>query len=193
MQKKHIFWAVVGLLVVFIVMGFNSIPRLDEKVTAAWAQVQNQYQRRTDLIPNLLETVKGYAAHERTTLEAVVNARAKATSIQLTPEMLNDPKAMVQFEQSQSVLTQALSKLMLVAESYPDLKANQNFLSFQSQLEGTENRIAVARQDYIQAVQAYNIYVRTFPGVLWAMFYGATPKATFAANEGATTTPAVKF
>lgn len=193
MQTKYIILAVIGLVLVYLATGINSIPTLDERVNASWAQVQNQYQRRADLIPNLVETVKGYAAHERDTLTAVIEARAKATSMQLTPQMLSDPKAVAQFEQNQGALTQALSRLMVVSERYPDLKANQNFLSLQSQLEGTENRITVARQDYILAVQAYNIQVRTFPGIIWAKIYGASPKATFTAHESAATPPAVKF
>ena len=193
MQTKYIIWGVIGLVFVYLLTGINTIPTLDERVNASWAQVQNQYPRRADLSPNLVETVKGYAAHERETLTAVIDARAKATSMQLTPQMLSDPKAVAQFEQNQGALTQALSRLMVVSERYPDLKANQNFLALQSQLEGTENRITVARQDYILAVQAYNIQVRTFPGVLWAKIYGASPKATFTANESAATPPAVKF
>ena len=186
------------ILPLFVVLGLsgcgvNTIPTLDEQVNAAWAQVQNQYQRRADLVPNLVETVKGYASHEQGTLTAVIEARAKATQITLTPEMLADENAMKMFEQKQGELTRALSRLMAVAESYPQLKANENFLALQSQLEGTENRISVARRDYILAVQAYNTEVRTFPGRLWAMVYGAKPKATFAAAESAATPPAVKF
>jgi len=173
--------------------GVNTIPTLDEKVNAAWAQVENQYKRRADLIPNLVETVKGYATHEEKTLTEVIEARAKATSVTLSPENLSDPEAMKKFEQSQGALTQALSKLMVVSEQYPNLKANENFIALQSQLEGTENRIAVARKDYIEAVQAYNTEVRTFPGRLWAMIYGAKPKQTFTAPAGAENVPAVKF
>jgi LemA protein len=173
--------------------GVNTIPTLEEQVNASWAEVQNQYKRRADLIPNLVETVKGYASHERETLTAVIEARAKATSVTLSPEMLSDPEAVKRFEQSQGALTSALSRLLAVAENYPDLKANQNFIALQSQLEGTENRITIARRDYIEAVQAYNTFVRTFPGRLWAWIYGAKPKQTFTAPEGAENAPSVKF
>lgn len=182
--------ALVGM---FVVSGINTIPRLDEKVNASWAEVQNQYQRRIDLIPNLVETVKGYASFEQKTLVDVINARANATKITLTTDQLSDPDAVKKFEQAQGDLTSSLSRLMAVVEKYPDLKANQNFLALQSQLEGTENRIAIARKDYIATVQDYNTRVRTFPGALWAKIYGAKPKATFAAIAGAETPPAVKF
>lgn len=173
--------------------GLNTIPTLDEQINAAWAEVQNQYKRRVDLIPNLVETVKGYASHERETLTNVIEARAKATRVTLSPEMLSDPEAVKRFEQSQGALSSALSRLMAVAERYPDLKANQNFIALQSQLEGTENRITVARRDYIQTVQAYNTYVRTFPGRIWALVYSAKPKQTFTAPDGAENPPSVKF
>jgi len=173
--------------------GINTIPTLDEQVNASWAQVQNQYKRRTDLIPNLVETVKGYAAHEQKTLTDVVEARAKATSVNVTPDMLSNPEAVKNFEQSQAQLSGALSRLMVVVEKYPNLKANQNFIALQSQLEGTENRITVARQDYINAVQAYNTEVRTFPGRFWAMVYSAKPKESFTAPAGSENAPAVKF
>jgi LemA protein len=174
--------------------GVNTIPTLDEQVKASWAEVENQYQRRSDLVPNLVAAVKGYATHEQSTLTAVIDARAKATSVTLSSEMLSDPQAVKNFEQNQGQLTSALSHLMAISESYPDLKANQNFLALQSQLEGTENRIAVARKDYIAAVQAYNTQIRTFPGALWNKFYNAKPKAEFSATTpGAETAPAVKF
>ena len=173
--------------------GVNKIPTLDEQVNAAWAQVQNQYQRRADLVPNLVATVKGYATHEKDTLTAVIQARAQATSVTLSPAMLSDPAAVQKFEQSQSQLTSALSHLMVVSEQYPNLKANDNFIALQSQLEGTENRIAVARRDYIQTVQDYNTTVRTFPGLIWAMIYHAKPKAEFTAPAADQTAPAVKF
>ncbi len=147
--------------------GINNIPTLDEQAKSAWAQVENQYQRRADLVPNLVETVKGYAAHERETLQAVVDARSRVGSVQVDSEMLSNPQAMQRFASAQSELTSALSRLLVVAERYPDLKANQNFLTLQSQLEGTENRISVARRDYIQAVQAFNTEIRTFPGLIW--------------------------
>jgi len=184
---------ILAALALFILSGINTIPSQDEKVTGAWAQVENQYQRRTDLIPNLIETVKGAANFEQSTLTEVINARANATRVTLSPEMLNDPEAMKRFEQAQGGLTTALSRLMAVAEGYPNLKANQNFLSLQSQLEGTENRISVARRDYIAAVQSYNTTVRTFPGLMWAKMYGASPKANFTATPGSEKPPAVKF
>ena len=140
------------------------LPRLDEEVKASWSQVQNQYQRRADLIPNLVETVKGYAEHERETLEAVIEARAKATSMQLPADITQDPEAFQQFQQNQAGLSSALARLMVVVEQYPNLKVDQQFLALQSQLEGTENRIAVAREDYIATVQRFNTELRTIPG-----------------------------
>jgi LemA protein len=151
--------------------GYNTIPTAEENAKAAWSEVLNQYQRRADLIPNLVETVKGYASHEKDVLEGVVEARAKATQVTVTPETLSDPNAFKAFQENQSGLTSALSRLLAVVENYPDLKANQNFLALQAQLEGTENRIAVARRDYIQAVKDYNLTLRTFPSVLWATFW----------------------
>ncbi|AZT84316.1 LemA family protein [Marinobacter sp. NP-4(2019)] len=150
--------------------GINNIPTYDEQVKSAWSQVQNQYQRRADLVPNLVETVKGFATQERETLTAVIEARSKATSIQVDESILNDPERLQQFQQAQGELSSALSRLMAVSERYPDLKSSQNFLALQSQLEGTENRIAVARRDFIQAVERYNTEIRTFPGRLWHSF-----------------------
>lgn len=177
--------------------GVNEIPRLDEGVNAAWAQVQNQYQRRLDLIPNLVETVKGFAAQEKDVLTAVIEARAKATQVQVqvTPDMLSDPNALKMFEQAQGQLTSALSRLLVTVERYPELKSSQNFLALQSQLEGTENRIAVARRDYIEAVRVFNTELRTFPGIVWAtILYGdLEPKQSFQATAGADQAPAVKF
>ena len=147
--------------------GINAIPTLDERVNSAWAEVQNQYQRRFDLVPNLVATVKGYAEHEKEVLTAVTRARASVGGLQLGADVLNDPQALKAFEQAQARLGSALQRLMVVAERYPDLKANQNFLQLQSQLEGTENRIAVARRDFIEAVRAYNTELRTFPGRIW--------------------------
>lgn len=147
--------------------GINNIPTYDEQVKAAWAQVENQFQRRADLIPNLVETVKGYAQQERETLTAVIEARAKATSIQVDARTVDDPQKLQQFQQAQDQLSGALSRLMAVSERYPELKSNQNFLALQSQLEGTENRIAVARRDFIAAVERYNTEIRTFPGRIW--------------------------
>lgn len=164
--------------------GYNDFQRLDEESRSAWAEVLNQYQRRADLIPNIVATVQGEANFERGTLEAVVNARAKATSIQATPELLNDPAALQKFQAAQGELGSALSRLMVVVEQYPNLKANQGFSDLRVQLEGTENRIAVARNRYIQAVQAYNVLARSFPSNLTAMVFGYQPKANFSvANE----------
>jgi LemA protein len=175
--------------------GINNIPSYDEAVKAMWGQVQNQYQRRADLVPNLVSIVQGYAAHERDTLEAVVNARAKVAQMNVTPEILSDPAAFKTFEQNQAELSGALSRLMVVVERYPDLKANQNFLQLQSQLEGTENRISVARRDYIEAVQRYNTEIRTFPGRLWhAVLYRDMPvRESFAAQADSEKAPVVKF
>jgi LemA protein len=181
------------LLPLLSACGVNTIPTLDEQVNADWAQVQNQYQRRADLIPNLVETVKGYAKQEQEVLTRVTEARAKVGQMQLPPDILTNQQAFKQFEQNQAQLTGALSRLMVVVERYPDLKSNQNFLALQSQLEGTENRIAVARRDYIQAVQRYNTEIRTFPGRLWAVVYGAEPKANFTAAAGAEQAPKVSF
>ncbi|AZO01262.1 LemA family protein [Mesorhizobium sp. M9A.F.Ca.ET.002.03.1.2] len=175
--------------------GYNTIPTAEENAKAAWSQVLNQYQRRADLIPNLVETVKGYAAHEKDTLDAVVEARAKATQVTVTPETLSDPEAFKKFQDSQAGLTSALSRLLAVVENYPDLKANQNFLALQAQLEGTENRIAVARRDYIEAVREYNLTLRTFPSVIWATlwFRGNQPFANFTIEEDKMQTPKVDF
>jgi LemA protein len=173
--------------------GVNTIPTLDEQVKGQWSEVQNQYQRRAELIPNLVETVKGYAAQERETLTAVVEARAKATQITVNADQLNDPEAVKRFLDAQQQLSGALGRLLAVSENYPDLKSNQNFLALQSQLEGTENRIAVSRRDYIQAVQTYNTEVRTFPGRIWAWIYGAEPKATFETAAENQKAPEVKF
>ena len=170
--------------------GINNIPTLDEQAKAAWGQVQNQYQRRADLIPNLVEVVKGYAAHEQDTLTAVIEARAKATSIQVDASTLDNPEKLKQFQQAQDGLSGALSRLMVVSERYPDLKANQNFLALQSQLEGTENRIAVARNNYIKTVQEYNVLVRQFPTNLTAMVMSYKAKPNFTVeNEAAISRP----
>jgi LemA protein len=184
---------VLFLLALLTGCGINTIPTLEEEVNAGWAQVQNQYQRRADLIPNLVETVKGYAQQEREVLTAVTEARAKVAQMQLPPDILTNQEALRQFEENQAQLTGALGRLLVVVEQYPELRSNQNFLALQSQLEGTENRISVARRDYIQAVQRYNTEIRTFPGRLWAMVYGAEPKANFTATEGAEQAPRVTF
>jgi LemA protein len=173
--------------------GINTIPTLEEQAKGAWSQVQNQYQRRAELIPNLVETVNGFAKQEREVLTQVIEARAKATQIQVNVNQLTDPEAIRRFQEAQQQLSGALGRLIAVSENYPELKSNQNFLALQSQLEGTENRIAVARRDYIQAVQAFNTEVRTFPGRLWAMVYGAKPMATFTASEEQQKPPQVKF
>ncbi len=172
--------------------GYNDFQRLDEQTKAAWSEVLNQYQRRADLVPNIVATVKGEAAFEQETLTKVVEARAKATSIQVTPETLNNPEAFKKFQQAQGELGSALSRLMAVSERYPDLKANQGFRDLRVQLEGTENRITVARNRYIQAVQDYNVLARSFPSNLTAMVFSYTPKPSFAVqNEAQITTPPV--
>ncbi len=175
--------------------GFNTIPTLEEHAKASWSEVLNQYQRRADLIPNLVETVKGYASHEREVLEGVVEARARATQVTVTPETLTDPNAFKAFQDNQAGLTSALSRLLAVVENYPDLKANQNFLALQAQLEGTENRIAVARRDYIESVRAYNTSLRTFPSIIWAKlwFTDNQPFQNFTAAEDAMQPPKVDF
>ncbi|AKU11533.1 hypothetical protein AzCIB_1632 [Azoarcus sp. CIB] len=175
--------------------GYNDFQRLDEQSKAAWAEVLNQYQRRADLIPNLVATVKGEANFEQETLTRVIEARAKATSIQLTPEMLADPQAMERFQQAQGQLGSALSRLLVVAENYPNLKANQAFQDLRVQLEGTENRITVARNGYIKTVQEYNVLARSFPTNLTAMVFSYAPKAGFTvANEQEISRPpAVEF
>lgn len=175
--------------------GVNNIPTFEEQAKADWAQVENQYKRRADLIPNLVETVKGYAAQERETLEAVVKARAAATQATLPPELLTDPAAFQKFQQAQSQLGGALSRLLVTVERYPDLKSSQNFLKLQDQLEGTENRIAVARRDYIEAVRQYNTELVTFPGRIWAMIMYSDKKQmqTFTAEPEAANAPQVKF
>jgi LemA protein len=175
--------------------GYNTIPTLEEQAKAKWADVQNDYQRRADLIPNLVATVQGYAKQERDVLTAVTEARAKATQIKVDASQLTDPEKLKQFQDAQAQLTGALGRLLAVSENYPDLKSNQNFLALQSQLEGTENRIAVARRDYIEAVRTYNTSLKTFPGLLWAstVFRSNKPMAEFAAGESAQTPPQVKF
>ena len=175
--------------------GFNIIPTEEEAAKARWADVQNQYQRRADLIPNLVSTVQGYAKQEKDVLTAVVEARAKATSVRIDASQLTDPDKLKQFQDAQTQLSGALGRLLAVSENYPDLKSNQNFLALQSQLEGTENRIAVSRRDYIEAVRVYNTTLRTFPGILWAstLFRSNKPMAEFTANDAAQTPPQVKF
>lgn len=189
------FAAVAILFAVAVMTHINNVPKLDEGVNATWAQVQNQYKRRADLVPNLVSTVKGYASHEKEVLTDVVEARAKVGQMQISPEMLNNPDAMKQFEANQNALGSALSRLLVVVERYPELKADKNFQALQSQLEGTENRIAVARRDYITAVQKYNVELRTIPG-RWvaAIFYPeAEPKESFSAAPAEQEAPKVLF
>lgn len=172
--------------------GYNDFQRLDEQTKSAWSEVLNQYQRRADLVPNIVATVKGEAAFEQETLTKVIEARAKATSIQVTPETLNNPEAFQKFQAAQGALGSALSRLMVVAEQYPNLKANQGFSDLRVQLEGTENRVTVARNRYIQSVQAYNVLARSFPSNLTAMVLSYSPKPTFSVqNEAAISTPPV--
>jgi LemA protein len=175
--------------------GYNQFQQKDEATKAAWGEVVNQYQRRADLIPNLVNTVKGYASHEKDTLEAVTRARAAATSFQITPQVLNDPQAFAKFQQVQGELSSALSRLMAVSENYPNLKADQSFRDLQSLLEGTENRITVARQRYIVSVQDYNVTVRSFPTNLTAMMFGyqAKPSFTVENEKSISTAPTVNF
>jgi len=175
--------------------GINNIPSYEEAAKARWSDVLNQYQRRADLIPNLVETVKGYAAQEKDVLTSVVEARAKATQMQIPPDVLTNPDAFKAFQENQAALTSALSRLLAVVEAYPDLKSNQNFLALQSQLEGTENRIAVARRDYIAAVQAYNTELRTYPGRFWRslMYSDAQPMQNFTVEADKLEVPKVDF
>src|SRR2546421_4007208 len=188
---------VTALAVLVSGCGVNNIPTYEEQAKAKWSDVLNQYQRRADLIPNLVETVKGYAAQERQVLEEVTNARARATQIQVAipPDVVTNPEAFTRFQEAQAQLTGALSRLLAVSERYPDLKSNQNFLALQSQLEGTENRISVARRDYIEAVRRYNTELRTFPGVIWAstLYRNNKPMETFTVAEDVTRPPQVKF
>ena len=183
-------FAGVALVMLLSGCGYNSIQSQDEQIKAAWSEVLNQYQRRADLIPNLVNTVKGYAAQEQTVLLGVTQARAKVGSIQITPELANDPAALAKFQAAQGELSGALSRLLVVTENYPQLKSDQNFRDLQAQLEGTENRITVARNRYIQAVQGYNSFIRSFPVNLTAMMFGYKTKANFAVeNEAAISKP----
>ena len=199
---KKSFLVLIGVFVfigLIVLIGFltsistyNKMVQYDENVTNAWAQVENVYQRRADLIPNLVNTVKGYADFEKSTLTAVIEARAKATSINISADKLNE-QTMAQFQQAQDGLGSALSKLMVVVEKYPDLKANQNFLELQSQLEGTENRIANERMKFNETTKTYNVYIRKFPARFFASIYGFETKPYFKAEEGADKVPEVKF
>lgn len=196
MSKKILWIAIPVLLVIVVFMWgkgvYNNMVTQEEQVKTAWSQVENQYQRRLDLIPNLVNTVKGYASHEQETLEGVVNARAAATQTKVDPSNLT-PEALQQFQSTQSELSSALSRLMVVVERYPELKANQNFLELQAQLEGTENRIAVERQRFNETAQGYNTNIRRFPNNLLAGMFGFFPKAYFSAEAGAEKAPVVQF
>ncbi|MBI4447312.1 MAG: LemA family protein [Acidobacteria bacterium] len=188
--------ALVLLIIIFGLMlqgSYNELVRLDQETETRWAQVQNVYQRRADLVPNLVATVKGYAAHEREVLQEVTESRSRVGSVQLSPDMLNNPAAFQRFQEAQGALSTALSRLLLVVERYPELKANQNFLELQSQLEGTENRIAVERKRFNEAAQAYNTRVRQFPTNLIAGFFGFHPRLYFQAAPGTERAPTVDF
>ena len=195
MFKNKTLWIIIAVVLVlfFWVRGvYNSMVTQDESVKTAWRQVENQYQRRLDLIPNLVNTVKGYASHERATLEGVINARANATKTTIDPTNLNE-ETMKQFQAAQGELSSALSRLMVVVERYPDLKANQNFMELQAQLEGTENRISVERKRFNEVAQNYNTNIRSFPTNILAGMFGFQPKAYFAAESGAEKAPTVEF
>ncbi len=183
----------LGALLVFSMCGsYNTVVKKDEGVKAAWSQVENQYQRRSDLIPNLVNTVKGYANFEKSTLEAVVQARASATQVKIDPANLT-PEAIQRFEQAQQGLSGALGKLLMITENYPDLKANQNFLALQQQLEGTENRITVERKNFNESVQDFNSYIRKFPTNILVGIFGFSPKGYFQAQQGSDKAPSVQF
>jgi LemA protein len=196
MKKTWIILAIIAVVVILIyssVKGtFNSMVTMDEAVSASWAQVENVYQRRADLIPNLVNTVKGYAAHEQETLQSVIEARSKATSVTIDPTNM-DTQALQQFQSAQDGLSSALSRLMVVVEKYPDLKANQNFLDLQAQLEGTENRIAVERRKFNDSARAFNTYIRKFPKNIYASIFNFETKAYFEAEKGAEKAPEVSF
>ncbi len=191
----HIPFFVIVLGLMVSGCGVNNIPTFDEQAKAKWSDVQNQYQRRADLIPNLVETVKGYAAQEREVLTQVVEARAKASQIKVDASTINDPAKFKEYQDAQNALTGALGRLLVTVERYPDLKSNQNFLALQSQLEGTENRISVARRDYIEGVRVYNTELKTFPGLLWAstLYRSYKPMETFTAAADTARPPTVKF
>lgn len=191
--KTIIVLGIIALLVIFGISSYNGLVQKQETVNQSWAQVENQYQRRSELIPNLVNTVKGAADFEQETLTEVTEARSRATSIQVTAQDLNDPQKLAQFQQAQSQLSGALSRLLATVERYPELKANQNFLELQSQLEGTENRIATERMRFNQAVQTYNTSIRTFPSNLFAGLFGFDSKAYFEADEEAQEAPEVNF
>jgi LemA protein len=189
------YFAIAALTIFLAGCGVNNVPSYQENMKAKWSEVQNQYQRRADLIPNLVETVKGFAAQEKDVLTSVVEARAKATSIQIPADIVNNPEAFKKFQDAQAELSGALGRLIAVSEAYPDLKSNQNFLALQSQLEGTENRIGIARRDYIEAVQVYNTELRTIPGRWWASWFYPDAKVaeTFTADDSLKNPPKVEF
>ncbi len=190
MTNRLLTWLLLSLGLVLGGCGYNTIQQQDEQVKAAWSEVLNQYQRRADLIPNLVNTVKGFAQQELEVFTRVTEARARATSIQATPELINDPQAFARFQQAQGEVTSALSRLLVVAENYPQLKSDQNFRDLQAQLEGTENRIAVARKRYIETVQQYNTTIRQFPVNLTAMVFSYAPRENFSVeNEAAIARP----
>lgn len=198
-MKNKGLWITLAIIAIIVLAGYawlkgsyNSMVTKDEEVKTAWSQVENQYQRRMDLIPNLVNTVKGYATHERQTLEGVVNARAQATQTVIDPSNLNE-QTLKQFQAAQGELTNALSRLMIILERYPDLKANQNFLELQAQLEGTENRISVERKRFNEAARSYNTYIRSFPRNILAGMFGFQPKPYFTADAGAEKAPKVEF
>ncbi|MEB3767288.1 LemA family protein [Acinetobacter sp. MD2] len=191
--KKSVAIAVLSSSLLFTGCGYNALQAKDEAVTAAWSDVENQYQRRADLVPNLVNVVKGYAKHEQTVLTQVTEARSNVAGLKIDKQVLEDPALLQKYQQAQSQLTGALSRLIAVSENYPDLKANQQFLDLQAQLEGTENRIAVSRNRYISTVQDYNTYVRQFPQTITAKVIGMKPKANFSAEAGAEKAPKVSF
>ncbi len=191
-KSTIIIGVIVAVLVIWSISAYNGMVNVEEKATTEWAKVQSAYQRRADLIPNLVEVVKGYASHEKETLEGVVNARAKATSIQVNADDLT-PEKLEQFQKAQGELSQALGKLLAVQESYPDLKANENFMDLQKQLEGTENRINEARNSFNTAVQNYNMKIRRFPNSLLAGIFGFDKMEKFEADAAAQNAPTVKF
>ncbi len=195
LKKRWYIFLIIALVVISLSgCGYNTIQRNEEAVMKAWGDLQAQLQRRADLIPNLVEVVKGYAAHEKETLQAVIEARAKATSINITPDKLSDPEAMKKFQEAQGSLASSLSRLMVVVERYPELKADQNFRDLQHQLEGTENRISVARQRYNKAVETFNYSIRKFPNSITnSLLLRLSRKEYFKAEEGAQTAPKVKF
>lgn len=194
MKRNIMFWMIAAVMMMLTGCGYNTIQQNEEAVKAAWGDVEATYQRRNDLIPNLVETVKAYAKHEQETLQAVTEARAKVGALQVAKDMIGNPQAMAQFQQAQSTMGGALSRLLLVAERYPDLKASQNFRDLQNQLEGTENRINVARTRYNQTVQTFNTSIRTFPNNLTnSLILKLQPKEVYKAETGAEKAPKVKF